>query len=39
LNCQARSFAAFMALQKRNKLDETVSSFQNFKSVMQSSSI
>jgi hypothetical protein len=39
LNCQARSFAAFMALQKRNRLDEAVSSFQSFKSVMQSASI
>lgn len=39
LNCQARSFAAFIALQKPNQLDEAVSSFQNFKSIMQSASI
>lgn len=39
LNCQARSFAAFISLQKRNQLDKAVSSFQNFKSVMQSASI
>jgi hypothetical protein len=39
LNCQARSFAAFIALQKRNQLDEAVSSFQNFKSIMQTASI
>lgn len=39
LNCQARSFAAFMALQKRNQLDAAMSSFQHFKSVMQLASI
>jgi hypothetical protein len=39
LNCQARSFAAFIALQKRNQLDKAVSSFQNFKSLMQSAAI
>jgi len=39
LNCQARSFAAFISLQKRNQLDAAVSSFQNFKSVMQSAAI
>jgi hypothetical protein len=39
LNCQARSFAAFISLQKRNQLDTVVSTFQNFKSVMQSASI
>jgi uncharacterized protein DUF6977 len=31
INCQARSFAAFIALQKRHELDLTVASFQNFK--------
>ena len=30
-NCQARSFAAFVALQKRDELDATVARFQNFK--------
>jgi hypothetical protein len=39
LNCQARSFAAFMALQTRNQLDDAMASFQNFKAVMQSASI
>jgi hypothetical protein len=34
-----RSFAAFISLQKRDQLDAAVSSFQNFKSVMQSASI
>jgi hypothetical protein len=31
INCQARSFAAFVALQKRDELDATVARFQNFK--------
>jgi hypothetical protein len=39
LNCQARSLAAFIALQKRECLDEAVSSFENFRSVMQSATI
>jgi Family of unknown function (DUF6977) len=39
LNCQARFFAAFISLKKRNQLDDAVSSFQNFKSVMQLASI
>jgi uncharacterized protein DUF6977 len=39
ISCQARSFAAFLSLQRRDQLDYAVSSFQNFKSVMQSASI
>jgi len=39
LNCQARSFAAFVSLQKRNRLDEAVSSFQHFKTLMQAASV
>lgn len=39
LNCQARSFAAFISLQQRNRLDEALASFNNFKSIMQSASI
>ncbi|MGJ5208614.1 DarT1-associated NADAR antitoxin family protein [Bradyrhizobium sp. HKCCYLR20261] len=31
INCQARSFAAFIALQKRNELDVTVASFHTFR--------
>ena len=31
INCQARSFAAFIALQKRDELDVTVANFQKFK--------
>lgn len=39
LNCQARSFAAFISLQKRSRLDQAVSSFEAFKSEMQSASL
>jgi hypothetical protein len=39
LNCQARSCAAFVSLQKRNLLDEAVSSFQTFRSLMQKSAL
>jgi hypothetical protein len=39
LNCQARSFAAFISLQRRGRLDEAVSSFENFREVMQSAAI
>ena len=39
LNCQARSFAAFIALKRRNQLDKALSSFQDFKSMMQAVSI
>ncbi|WP_441228231.1 DarT1-associated NADAR antitoxin family protein [Tardiphaga sp. 20_F10_N6_6] len=34
INCQARSFAAFICLLRRDELDEAVSSFETFKSVM-----
>ena len=39
LNCQARSFAAFMSLQKRDLLEKAMASFDDFKLQMQSSSI
>ncbi|MFH1341493.1 MAG: hypothetical protein ABIL01_09845 [Pseudomonadota bacterium] len=39
LNCQARSFAAFIALQKRALLEDALSSFENFRSLMQSTAI
>ena len=39
VNCQARSFAAFISLLKRDLLDDAMSSFSNFKSVIQSSSL
>jgi hypothetical protein len=39
LNCQARSFAAFVSLQKRDLLEKTVSSFESFRSMMQSAAI
>jgi hypothetical protein len=39
INCQARSFAAFIALQKRDLLENAMSSFDDFMMQMQSSSI
>jgi uncharacterized protein DUF6977 len=39
INCQARSFAAFVSLQKRDLLEKAVSSFENFRSLMQSAAI
>lgn len=39
INCQARSFAAFMSLLKRNILDKTMSSFEEFESQMQTAAI
>ncbi len=39
INCQARSFAVFISLQRRNSLDEAASSFLAFKSLMMSSAI
>ncbi len=34
INCQARSFAAFISLQRRDRLDEARSSFEHFRSLM-----
>lgn len=34
INCQARSFAAFISLQRRNLLDEAISSFYSFRSFI-----
>jgi uncharacterized protein DUF6977 len=39
ISCQARSFAAFISLLKRDLLDEASSSFARFKSLMQASSL
>lgn len=39
LNCQARSFAAFISLQKRKLLEKAMSSFETFRSLMQSNTI
>lgn len=39
INCQARSFAAFISLQKRNDLDDAMSSFDKFKSYMTTAGI
>jgi hypothetical protein len=39
LNCQARSCATFVALQRRNVLDEAVGSFESFRHRMQSASV
>lgn len=39
INCQARSFAAFISLQKRGLLEKAMSSFDDFRRQMQSSSI
>lgn len=39
INCQARSFAAFISLQRRNLLDEAASSFSTFKSFIASVSV
>lgn len=39
LNCQARSFATFIALEKRGLLEKTVGSFDLFKNLLQGASI
>jgi len=39
INCQARSFAAFISLLKRDRLEETMSSFEEFKVQMESASL
>lgn len=39
LNCQARSFATFVALEKRGILDETINSFNKFKSLLETAAI
>lgn len=39
VNCQARSFAAFISLQKRKLLDDAMSSFSRFKRLMELSGI
>src|SRR5581483_8749672 len=39
LNCQARSFATFISLEKRNILEETIKSFNNFRSLLQGAAI
>jgi hypothetical protein len=39
LNCQARSCATFISLQKRDLLDQAMSSFESFRSLMQASAI
>jgi hypothetical protein len=39
LNCQARSFATFVALEKRGILDETIHSFDRFRSLLETVAI
>jgi hypothetical protein len=39
INCQARSFAAFISLLKRNLLDDAMSSFEKFKLLLARSGI
>lgn len=39
LNCQARSFATFVALEKRGILDETINSFNKFKGLLETAAI
>lgn len=39
LNCQARSCATFIALQRRGQLDEAVASFARFRDLLQNGSI
>jgi hypothetical protein len=39
LNCQARSIATFISLEKRNLLDRAMLSFENFKELEQSAAI
>jgi hypothetical protein len=39
LNCQARSFATFIALEKRGLLEKAVRSFEIFRSLLQSAAI
>jgi hypothetical protein len=38
-NCQARSFAAFVSLQRRGMLDEAIASFERFYDIMRSAAI
>jgi hypothetical protein len=39
INCQARSFAAFISLQRRDLLEEANSSFDKFKSLLEAVSV
>jgi hypothetical protein len=39
LNCQARSCAMFVSLEKRDMLDDAMSSFDNFKALLQSATL
>lgn len=39
LNCQARSFATFVALERRGILDETMRSFDMFKSLLETAAV
>jgi hypothetical protein len=39
LNCQARSFATYVALDKRGLLSEAVQSFDTFKNLMKNAAI
>ena len=39
LNCQARSFATFVALEKRGKLDLAMKSFENFKGLLETAAV
>lgn len=39
VNCQARSFAAFIALSKRGRLDHVMSSFEAFREQMETASL
>ena len=39
LNCQARSLATFVALEKRGKLDHAMKSFQNFKTLLETAAV
>ena len=39
LNCQARSFATFIALEKRGLLKKTIQSFDTFRSLLQGAAI
>jgi hypothetical protein len=39
INCQARSFAAFISLLTRDALDETMGSFESFESRMKTSAL
>jgi hypothetical protein len=39
VNCQARSCAFFVALEKRDLLDEAMSSFENFSAIQTQSAL